>query len=98
MRTLDQFPAAEVVNPDNWIGVKQFAAMQRMKPQTVYNLRDTGGNLPPIHRRAGSTRIMFFVPQVREWMNDPKSFITTTPPSPPPPADSHATDARSVRL
>lgn len=64
----------DMLNPANWIGVKELAAILGVGPQDVYNTIYANGNLPPRYRRAGSTRIRFFKPEVRKWLSDPANF------------------------
>ena len=61
--------------------LKEFASLIKVNAQSVYNMIDTGANLPPLHRRAGSTRILFYKPQVYEWMTNGKNFVCVAPAS-----------------
>lgn len=67
----------DFLNPANWMALKEFAALIKVNAQSVYNMIDTGANLPPLHRRAGSTRILFYKPEVYEWMTNDKNFTRT---------------------
>jgi predicted DNA-binding transcriptional regulator AlpA len=67
----------DLLNPANWLGAKELAAILGVCQQDIYNTIYANGNLPPIYRRKGSTRIRFFKPEVRVWLQDPANFTRT---------------------
>jgi len=67
----------DVTNPANWMGVKDLAVILGIEQQVIYNMIDANANLPPVYRRAGGTRIRFFKPEVRVWLQDPNHFTRT---------------------
>lgn len=71
----------DLLNPANWLGVKELAGILGVNQQSIYNMLDAGANLPPVHRRVGSSKLRFFKPEVRRWMADPTCFTRTVSPS-----------------
>lgn len=69
----------DLINPANWWSGKEVAALIGVTQQSLYNMIDRGANLPPVHRRVGSTRLRFFKPEVISWMNDPKTYDRQVP-------------------
>lgn len=93
-------PAPEdFLNPANWMTLKEFASLIKVNAQSIYNMIEDSANLPPIHRRAGgkrkdgrdrSTRILFYKPEVYEWMTNNLTRTVSPASQAPRPAEAHA--------
>lgn len=56
----------DLLDPKNWIGVKELAGILGIRTQSIYNLHAEGGDLPPIHKKGRCVR--FFRPEVEAWL------------------------------